>query len=211
MTKRERYLAALRNETVDKLVWAPNFDYWLRVNQAEGTMPERYDGMSRDDIVRAVGGCIWARTNCLNRVLDASVKETIRTEGTATIHEYQTPIGTIRQVHKEAEKKTRTGSLEEHFIKDLESLRIMKYVVEATHYEADYTPVNQMLADVGDDGVVLTGFFCVPFIQFAKTDAGYVNAFYMWMDHKEEVDALINAYFKNFLEGYKLEAEGPWM
>ena len=33
----------------------------------------------------------------------------------------------------------------EHFIKDLESLNIMKYVVEATHYEADYAPTRKAL------------------------------------------------------------------
>jgi len=54
LTKRERYLSALKNESVDSLVWAPNFDYWLAVNTAENTIPEKYRDMSRNDIVRAV-------------------------------------------------------------------------------------------------------------------------------------------------------------
>ena len=33
MTKRDIYLKALRNEKVDQLVWVPNFDYWLHVNE----------------------------------------------------------------------------------------------------------------------------------------------------------------------------------
>lgn len=45
LTKRETYLKALRNEKVDTLVWAPNFDYWLYFNSAEGTLPEKYVGI----------------------------------------------------------------------------------------------------------------------------------------------------------------------
>jgi hypothetical protein len=40
-------------------------------------------------------------------------------------------------------------------------------------------------------------------------DAGYVNGLYMWMDHKEEVDTLIEAYSRQFLQGYTVLADGP--
>lgn len=209
MTKRERYLKALRNEQVDELVWAPNFDYWLGVNQAEGTVPKQYEGMSRNDIVRAVGGSIWNRAAGIKTVLDESVKETYREENNLHVHELQTPIGVVREACAPTEGAHRATFLAEHFIKDLESLRIMKYIVEATHYEPNYEPTLKALAETGEDGIVLNGFACVPFIQFAKNDAGYVNGFYMWMDHKEEVDSLIDLYFKSFLQGYTVLADGP--
>lgn len=212
MTKRERYLKALRGEPVDQLVWAPNFDYWLNVNKAEGTLPAKYKGMSRNDIVRAVGGTIWNRTGGVTQVRDPRVKETCITDpqGT-TITTLATPLGTIRAVHSATtdEGCHRSAHLSEHYVKDLESLRIMRYVVEATHFEPDTGPVFKALQETGDDGVVLNSCFCVPFIQFAKTDVGYVNGFYMWMDHREEVDGLIRAYFDLFLQGYAVLAEGP--
>lgn len=85
----------------------------------------------------------------------------------------------------------------------------MQYVVEATAFEPDYQSVYQALAETGDDGVVLYMNFCVPFIQFSKTDAGYLNGYYLWVDHREEVDALIQAYFDLFLAGYRILADGP--
>lgn len=106
MTKRERYLKALRNESVDQLVWAPNFDYWLHVNSAEGTIPAKYYGMSRNDIVRAVNGYIWNRVSGLKVVYDG-VEETCRTEDDLTIHEFITPIGTVREVYVPTEEKAR--------------------------------------------------------------------------------------------------------
>ena len=209
MTKRERYLKALRNEPVDRLVWAPNFDYWLTVNTAEGTVPDKYVGMSRNDIVRAVGGCIWNRAAGIRTVLDRSVKTTERRENGARIHEYHTPIGSIRQVYHPGEAENRTMFLAEHYIKDLESLEIMKYVVRATHYEPDYAPTEKALAETGDDGIVLNPYFCVPFIQFAKNDAGYVNGYYMWTDHRKEVDSLIEVYSEDFLQGLRVLADSP--
>ncbi len=209
MTKRERYLSALRNEPVDRLVWAPNFDYWLQVNTAEGTVPDRYVGMSRNDIVRAVGGHIWNRAAGIAAVLDKSVTATQQRTDGAVVHEYHTPIGSIRQVYQPTEGEHRSMFLEEHYIKDLESVEVMKYVVQATQYEPNYGPTEKALAETGDDGVVLNSYFCVPFIQFAKNDAGYVNGFYMWTDHRKEVDSLIEAYRDSFMQGIRVLADGP--
>ena len=208
MTKRERFLKALRNEKTDELVWAPNFDYWLVVNTAEGTLPDKYAGMSRNDIVREIGGYIWNRAGGLRTILDKSVKDNWREENGTAIYEVQTPIGEIRQVHIVMEGACRTKYLAEHFIKDLESLETMKYIVEATHYEPDYESTERALVETGDDGIVLNSFSCVPFIQFAKTDAGYANAFYLWTDHRKEVDSLIEAYTQNFLQGCRILADG---
>ncbi len=209
MTKRERYLKALRNEQVDELVWAPNFDYWLKTNTAEGTLPEKYYGMSRNDIVRKIGGYIWNRAGCLRAVLDSSVKSEFKREGGKHIREYHTPAGSIRQVSLRAEGDERSMFLSEHFVKDLESLRVMKFVAEATRYEPDFEPVSRALGETGDDGVVVSSGFLVPFIRFAKTDAGYQNGFLMWMDHRKEVDSLINVWFENYLEGLRVAAQSP--
>lgn len=209
MTKREKYLKALRNEPVNELVWAPNFDYWLHVNTQENTLPEKYAGMSRNDIVRTIGGYVWNRASGLKQVFDPSIRVINREDGNAEICELSTPVGSIRQVYLPTEGADRSRFLAEHCIRDKESLRVMQYVVEGTHYEADYGPTAQALQETGDDGIVLNSYFCVPFIQFAKTDAGYGNAFYLWTDYRKEVDALINSYFLKFLEGYKVLAEGP--
>ena len=91
MTKRERYLKALRNEQVDELVWAPNFDYWMAQNTASGTLPAEFIGMSRNDIVRAIGGYIWNRQSAIRSVVDPSVKCSSRQEDEATVQEWETP------------------------------------------------------------------------------------------------------------------------
>ncbi|MCX7705152.1 MAG: uroporphyrinogen decarboxylase family protein [bacterium] len=208
MTKRERFLKALKNETVDCLVWAPNFDYWLHVNTAEGTLPEKYRGMTRNDIVRAIGGYIWNRQPGIKASCDSSIKtKKIDTDET-TITEITTPLGSVRCIHKKTETEHRTRHLSEHFIKTIDDIRIMKYIAEATYYEPDYQPALKALEETDDDGIVLNGCFSVPFIQFAKIDAGYVNAFYLWIDYRKEVDELLDTYFKKYIEGIKILADG---
>lgn len=209
MTKRERYLRALRNEPVDELVWAPNFDYWMAMNWANGTAPKKYEDMSRNDIVRSIGGCIWNRAVGLKTVTDASVRSRAFEENGARVHEVETPVGTIRQVYEKTEGEHTSRYLAEHFIKDLDSLEVMSYVVQATHYEADYDHTLRALDETGDDGVVLNAYFSIPFIQFAKMDAGYVHGYYMWSDYRKEVDSLIELYFASFLQGFNVLAEGP--
>lgn len=209
MTRREKYLKALRNEPVDQMIWAPNFDYWLHVNKAQGTLPAQYEGMPRNDIVRSVDACIWNRVSGLKTILDASVKESWLDQGSKLVHYYETPVGIIREVHSRTENEWTSRSVTEHWVKDLASLKVMRYVVEATHYEADYAPVYKALEETGDDGVVLHMSFCVPFIQFAKTDAGYLNGYYLWADYPREVAALVDLYTRNFLDGYRMLADGP--
>ncbi len=209
MTKKERYLSVLRNKPTDCLVWAPNIDYWLQVNMAEGTVPEEFHAMNRNDIVRQVGGTIWARVSVVREEHDG-VKITVsgRDNGQVSTR-FETPVGTVETLHVPTEGKTRTKFLKEHRIKKKEDIRVVKYILEATRYVPEYQPFLEMEQDVGDDGIILTYFGCVPFIEFAKVDAGWVNGLYLWMDHRDEVDDLLRIYEDKYAEGYTVAAESP--
>lgn len=208
MTKREKYLSVLRNEEIGELVWAPNFDYWYNVNQAEGTIPEKYTGMSRSEIVRAVGGSIWHRCSCCISMYDLSVKtKSYKTKKGDHVTEISTPVGSVRCVQSNTEGIHRAKAVTEHFIKDIDDIKVMKYIAEATTYIPQPDIVEDALKKVGDDGIALTQTECVPFIRFAKSDAGYANAFYIWVDYRDKVDELIKIYEKKALEIYTIAAQ----
>jgi hypothetical protein len=211
ITKRRRYLGAMRGDTTDgELVWAPNFDYWLSINRAQGTLPEAYREMSRNDIVRAVNGTLWNRSWGLSWECDPSVKHTHGTrEDGVRFHEITTPLGSVREESSPTESAHSTHARTRHFITDLDSLRVMTYAVEASRPVVDFEPAAKALEETGQDGVVLLGAGCVPFIQFAKTDAGYMNAFYLMADHPVETERLVAAYHKNFVGAVKLLAPSP--
>jgi uroporphyrinogen-III decarboxylase len=94
-------------------------------------------------------------------------------------------------------------------VKRVEDLKPLLYMIEATRYEADFGPAFRALEEVGDDGICLTGLPCNPYIQFAKVDVGYGGAFYMMADHPAEVDRVIEAYHRKYLEAARVVAQAP--
>lgn len=210
MTRRERYTTILCKGKADTLVWAPNFDHWLHVNRENGTLPGEYAGMNRNDIVRAVGGTIWARTNVLcSETPNVRVRreenpgEFIRTF-------YETPVGCAETLQCYATDLTKALFLREHMIKRVEDIRVVKFIVQDTRYTLDAEPFLRSEEDVGDDGISLVGLpWCVPFIQFGKTDAGWVQGLYLWADHPDEVEELLDAYTRKAEEAAELLARSP--
>jgi hypothetical protein len=204
MTKRERFMKSYRMEQVEELVWAPNMDYWYSVNRANCTLPNQYRDMSCDDIIRTVNASIWRRTEGVRAVVDSKIVVRKYNHDNHLITEIETPLGSVRSVHSPTEGKYTAKALTEHFIKDIKTLKIVKYIAEATRYEIERDTPLAVSQQVGEDGIILTFKGCVPFIQFAKTDAGYLNGYYLWNDHRKEVDELINVYMRNYLQAYSL-------
>ncbi len=57
MTHKDRILKVARGEMVDKIPYVPRLDLWHNANARAGTLPERHQGRSADEIARAEG---WA-------------------------------------------------------------------------------------------------------------------------------------------------------
>ncbi|MBL7225164.1 MAG: cobalamin-dependent protein [Desulfobacteraceae bacterium] len=55
LTHRERILKVARGETVDIIPWVPRIDLWHNANELAGTLPEKYRGLTVDEIHRAEG------------------------------------------------------------------------------------------------------------------------------------------------------------
>ena len=211
MTKRQRFLATMRGEPTDgELVWAPNFDYWLQMHEAQGTLPEKYKGMTRNDIVRTIDATIWSRATVTEWHIDPSIKQRfgVRDNGNQ-FHEIETPLGNVCQESAPTESDHSSPAVVQHFINDLEGLRVMTYVAEGTELGVNFTEAQKALDDVGEDGIVLHQECQVPLLQFAKMDAGYMNAFYLMEDYPKEVERLIKAYHKQYVDYYKKLSQSP--
>jgi corrinoid protein of di/trimethylamine methyltransferase len=67
MTKKERILMAMRGETPDRLPYTPRFDLWYNSNSYRGTLPQRHQGRTHDEIARAEG---WALHKVIPELLE---------------------------------------------------------------------------------------------------------------------------------------------
>ena len=207
MTDRERLLCAYRGLPADRgLCWAPNMDYWYRVNSKAGTLPESFRGMECNQIIRHVGGILWRRTGSLREVTDKSVRAVTSEVNGKKVIRTDTPAGSMETAFSPSESRFSSMIRTEYNIRDPETLKVMRYVAEATHYEAMPDRVAEEKARIGEDGVVLTMAFSVPLIQFLKIDAGIMNGYYLLNDYPNEVNRLLDIYLRNYLSAYELMA-----
>lgn len=209
MTKKERYLSVLDHKKADRLTWAPNFDHWYTDNTKRGTIPEQYANLSGDDLIRAVEGTIWRRCSIIKPVNHESVVEQteISNDGTEVKVSYKTPVGTVYTIKKD---NGETKYLTSHLIKTAEDIDAVKYMVENTVFSYDDKKFTETLSSVGEDGICLTSIpWCLPFIQFGKTDAGWENGIYLYFDHTQKVEDLLEAYTKKNCEAAELLAASP--
>lgn len=210
MTKRENYTRILKKEKGEFLPFVPNFDHWLNVNCTNGTLPEEYRNMSRNDIVRAVGGTIWARTGILEQILDPEIKIEKKELGDRIITEYETPVGRVSTMHHYAGDFTRAIFLKEHWVKNREDIKVVKFIAEHTSYRLNPEPFFQSEQEVGEDGISLVGLpICLPYIHFGKNDCGWEKGIYLLADYPGEVEELLEVYAGKAEEAAELLAQGP--
>ena len=206
MSKREQYLKAYRNEPFERLTWAPNFDYWLDINTRRGTVPEPYRGMSRNDIVRAVGGAIWARTSTVS-VSHPGIefeKRDLSADSWRTI--IHTPSGDLTTLHVRQGGFDRSTVLHEHAVKGVDDLPALAALLRSCRHEVHPERSREQLQAVGEDGILIDCGTCVPFIEFCKMDAGWEQGLYLWYDHRRQVDELLELYEQVYLEQVRLLA-----
>lgn len=54
-THRERILRVARGEMVDRIPWVPRIDLWHNANELAGTLPEKYRGLTVEEVHRSEG------------------------------------------------------------------------------------------------------------------------------------------------------------
>ena len=195
LTHRERILAVLERRSPDRIPWIPRLDLWYRARLAEGTMPERYRGMSLREIERAMGlpnPARGARVHC-ERL--EGIEVTTSQRGGESCREYRTPVGTVR------ERRVRSaelvgyaagGLVTERLIATEDDLTVWRYIAEHTSYELCYEEYAAFDADVGEEGLPMVFAGDVPFHRFAMGLAGYEGAYYLLHDHTRAVEELLS-------------------
>lgn len=210
MTNRERMLLGLSGGQPDRIAWAPNFDWWLSINTRMGTLPEELRGLNRNDIVRKVGGAIWARSSPVGSKGSEEIEVSSHTEGDKTYTVYETPAGTVSTMQQVADEWTRAVFLKEHMVKRVEDLKVIRFMVENTTYYPTYDSFTKADEDVGNDGIALSqGAPSVPMIQLMKTYIGWLDGLYMLHDHTREMEELADVMTQKATKAYQLLADSP--
>ena len=138
MTHRERLLRVARGELVDKIPWVPRIDLWHNAHELAGTLPEKYRGLSVEEIHRKEGWPLHKVVpeylkpdkpeDIIHRAIglyrlkefpydfefspDVDVKVEYENSGgeSMTLVEYHTPVGMVSVRHGITEEMKKSGA-----------------------------------------------------------------------------------------------------
>ncbi len=207
MSPRERILAALRGQEVDRLPWCPFLAYWWEAQPAE------FQQRGQLAFLREIGADALLRGFVTPyKVLESPTVE-VRSEkkNGRTYTETITPVGTLRAAWQYSPAGN-TEFIIEHPVKCAEDFKIVRYTVEQMRLQPDDEPVKQWIADIGEDGLLaalIPPFGKTPFQSLVEHYVGTQQLAYFLADCPQEVEACLEVMNEKSLEAVRLAVESP--
>jgi hypothetical protein len=197
MTFRERVIATFGRKPLDRVLWQPRIYYWYNGRIADGTMPERYSGMSMLDIYDDVGASPRyspevLRLSPFSIEIDDTVRSHSHEKGDDIVTTRETPLGALREVIRKGVSGS-GGYHTEYPVKTLADMEIMKYILEHTTFSFDAEAFAKAETDFGDRGVVQTYYPRSPYQRLVINFMGWENSIYALHDHRAETESFMDA------------------
>lgn len=220
MKPKERLLAALRRQEVDRIPWSPFLAYWWEQQPQE--MQQRgqiwfYQLIGADALLRGLitpfkCGDVFGRKHYESFNIPIP-GVTCRTEsaGNQTYIQLETKYGSIiteLTYSEDANSWFITGFP----IKRREDYKIFSYIVENMAIEPNYEAVSKEINDVGEDGLSLpqiSPFLCTPFQSLLDNFVGPQKLYLDMVDFLDEVETLLAIMSEKALKAVIVAAESP--
>lgn len=219
MNFRENVLAVFRGEEPDEVVWQPRIENWYDVQKRQGTMPERYRGMSLlevyDDLEcsprpylygrpspedlsdwegleRAGGGyCPQGVPPVWTVSLEGGDITTDQIiEGDDLIEKWETPKGTLTRKWRISDLSI-VPHVTEHPVKKVEELEIMEYILRHQRAEFHHENYEYVREEIGDRAPLAINAPRAPFQQLILFYMGYQPGIVALHRHTEEVERFL--------------------
>ena len=193
MSSKERILASIKGEPVDRLAWSPNLAYWWQ------TKPELWE-MGDFGYMKSIGSDpLWRGIGGLFNVEKKNCNYITKKDGYKTYTTIETPVGNLYQTHTYM-KESDTTFLTEHPVKTKEDMKILAYIMENTVITSDFTSFEHHAKNVGDDGLVVPVMISESKSAFQFMLEVYVGTEelnYMLADYPEEVENCLEIMWGN--------------
>jgi putative sterol carrier protein len=212
MSSRERILAALQRQPVDRIPFVPLIDtysvldmpahvqqamqaganegYWQGILAAVREI--RCDIMLRHVYVtKSAGGA--PHLNGFGR-FESPVVTSSRMDGSLLVETLETPVGTLTGTWGFTDAHGWIPHPVKHLVNNLEELKIFTYAVEHLSREKpepdfeNYIKAEQAL---GQGGLATTSFLNTPLMDLIETCWGLENTYYLLHDYPAEVEAVL--------------------
>jgi len=196
VTRKELDLAIFEG-TADKVLWQPRLETWIGHHVSQGTMPERFRGMSSLEIYDALRCSV--RYAASVGVEGYEVRDDL-----IRIHEQhpdhslevvRTPVGEIRTVHQELwdEGRLVNRRIVDYPVKTVQDLRVAMDLVDRQQFRANPEAFHQAAQAVGHRAEPTVFLSSAGFTELIKNWCGLPGTFYLLYDHPAEVEGYLEA------------------
>ena len=190
-TFRENYLARARGDSIDRLPFAPDLSVWLRVNEKNGTTPERYRGMDLLELHAELDCCMpWHIYGDFMEFEYPGMKLDRRTEGDRAVTDLETPAGSVTG-YRERVPGGESWAWREHWVKSLDDVKVVEYMLEHRRVKARYDRLAEVMGWIGEAGIgdMVVGY--TPLLRILVEWVGIERGIYMLVDHPREMEHLM--------------------
>lgn len=190
MTPKERCLAALRMESVDRLPFWPKLDgaypNWQKAPFRDMDIDDIHDWIGSD---RFTGIC-----GCTREERSRTSVETVQTEDTRRVL-YRSPNGELELIEK-FDSASHSWHPTKHPVQNLEDIRLMTEVYEDVTVERDHDELENARArckDIGQTALTITCIGTSPLMHWLEYLAGIEMGQWLLRDYPSEVEALFDS------------------
>ena len=233
MSSRERILAALRCQPVDRIPLTP-----LLGGYGIASLPQRYQEMTRWELYSELGFDLFIRgvargfvtwppesylppstmvpAALLPAVMqkppakprpDLNVELTNVRQGHETMVLIDTPVGSLRSLWRQTPQSPQLPFPAEHMLKTVEDVKVYQYVLEQTSVEPRFEDLVATQSALGDTGVTDASGHCAPVMDLAMFHMGLETFVFMLQDHPDETHALLDMMHEVRKKEYKALAQ----
>lgn len=190
MTSKERWLAALKLQPVDRLPFWPKLDGAYARAQVEPFSQMNNDALHTwvgSDKHVGIAGCV--------REIRTDTSSKVHTEDGTQVTTFHTPHGDTRLV-KKFDDASQSWHPVEFPVKDREDIRLMTEWYsdcQVELHEESLDRSRQQYEQIGQSAITCNGIGESPLMHWVEWLAGVANAHYLLVDYPDEVEALFDA------------------
>jgi len=238
VTDRQRILAAIRGEAVDRIPWAPRLEFWHRARKRYGTLPTEFRDLPLGEIVRRMGVAQYGvipdytdirdETHMIDRALGVfqlptltyryefeGTERRVCRRGRETVVEYHTPAGSIRTAYLFTDEMLDAGAsmpwITEHAIREPKDFDVVAWIFSHAAVEPQREGYAALRDEAGERGIVIgyTLGTASPVQHIMKEFMTLEQFFYACADYPEKVAALADAMTPFYESMKRVVADSP--
>lgn len=226
MNHREHIFAVFKEEMPDRVPWFADLTWWASAMEQRGQVPAGlYSGntspgwqpyLSFDatpDLFELhrelnVGFYFGSGYFPFETEYDDTVRIMRETHGNTLRQTIETPVGALIEGRIYL-VESYTEAISHRPIKSPADLRVLRYLVEHTHYRPDYSVATRRRALLGDLGIVMYCLPKTPAMELITEKAGIQTFVDLWLDARAELEETLQIMEQKYDEAAAIVVASP--